>query len=269
MMTIVCAWPRAFTGQPSGWRFTRRAGALGAPGWRGDTRRPCPVASASHRPAGALQARTARLPERRPRANPRRSPCRARRARIGAAALSRARRRVPPTTAPGTIPPVLARRPSSAFTRSWPAPVCHTGSRSYRASAASRSRPRTSAPVRCSRVSSPRCGKWGAIGSRSRCTVYLPAYPTFYGRAAEVLPAVEHAIESAWGLWTPVVLHWGWEAGAGWRELERLAGVIAHRAVAWDEFLVAVGRSRASLSSTSPIASTDRRVKPSERPNSD
>ena len=41
--------------------------------------------------------------------------------------------------------------------------------------------------------------------------VYLPSYAPVYGRAADVLPAVERAIEQAAGLWVPVVLHWGWE----------------------------------------------------------
>jgi hypothetical protein len=74
--------------------------------------------------------------------------------------------------------------------------------------------------------------------------VYLPAYAPFYGRAQEVLPAAGRIAESVPGLWVPVVLHWGWEAEAGWRELERLANMIAPYAVAWDEFLTAVARSR-------------------------
>jgi hypothetical protein len=75
-------------------------------------------------------------------------------------------------------------------------------------------------------------------------TVYLPSYAPFYGHAAEVLPAAEHAIELACGLWIPVVLHWGWEADAGWGELERLASVLSPHAAAWRDFLGAVGRSR-------------------------
>ncbi|MGH2902564.1 MAG: DUF2334 domain-containing protein [Solirubrobacteraceae bacterium] len=74
--------------------------------------------------------------------------------------------------------------------------------------------------------------------------VYLPSYAPFYGRAAEVLPAVERAIDRAVGLWVPVVLHWGWEAQADWRDLERLAGVIAPYAVAWEELLAAITRSQ-------------------------
>ena len=74
--------------------------------------------------------------------------------------------------------------------------------------------------------------------------VYLPSYAPFYGRAAEVLPAVESAIEAAWDLWIPVVLHWGWEADAGWGELERLVKALGPYAAAWDGFLAAVGRSR-------------------------
>jgi hypothetical protein len=74
-------------------------------------------------------------------------------------------------------------------------------------------------------------------------TVYLPSYAPFYGRAAELLPAVEHAIEARWGLWIPVVLHWGWEADAGWDELQRLVEALAPYATAWEEFMVAVGHS--------------------------
>jgi hypothetical protein len=77
--------------------------------------------------------------------------------------------------------------------------------------------------------------------------VYLPSYAPFYGRAAEVLQALPRAIERAQGLWLPVVLHWGWEADAGWRELERLAAGIAPYAAPWDDLLAAVGRSRAPV----------------------
>jgi hypothetical protein len=75
-------------------------------------------------------------------------------------------------------------------------------------------------------------------------TVYLPSYAPFYGHAAEVLPAAERAIEAACGLWIPIVLHWGWEADAGWGELERLVNVLSSHAAAWEDFLAAVGRSR-------------------------
>jgi len=74
--------------------------------------------------------------------------------------------------------------------------------------------------------------------------VYLPSYFPLYGRAREVLPAAERAIARAGGLWTPIVLHWGWEADAGWRDLERLAAVIAPHAVDWAQFLTAVQRTR-------------------------
>ncbi len=75
-------------------------------------------------------------------------------------------------------------------------------------------------------------------------TVYLPSYPPFYGRAAEVLRALPRAIERARGLWLPVVLHWGWEADAGWSELELLADRIAPYAAPWEDFLAAIERSR-------------------------
>ncbi|HZV74154.1 MAG TPA: DUF2334 domain-containing protein [Conexibacter sp.] len=74
--------------------------------------------------------------------------------------------------------------------------------------------------------------------------VYLPAYTPFYDRAREVLPAAERAIERQTGLWTPIVLHWGWEADAGWRELEALCARIAPFAAEWTAFRAAVERSR-------------------------
>lgn len=74
--------------------------------------------------------------------------------------------------------------------------------------------------------------------------VYLPAYAPFYGHAREVLPAAQRAIDRRTGLWTPLVLHWGWEADAGWGDLERLCAAIAPHAVPWDDFLTAVERSR-------------------------
>jgi hypothetical protein len=74
--------------------------------------------------------------------------------------------------------------------------------------------------------------------------VYLPAYAPFYGHARELLPAAERAIEQQTGLWTPLVLHWGWEADAGWRELEALCERIAPCAADWTSFRAAVERSR-------------------------
>jgi hypothetical protein len=74
--------------------------------------------------------------------------------------------------------------------------------------------------------------------------VYLPSYAPLYGRAAEVLPAVERAIEASTGLWEPVVLHWGWEMREGWGQLERLAERIAPHAAEWEELHGAIQRAR-------------------------
>jgi peptidoglycan/xylan/chitin deacetylase (PgdA/CDA1 family) len=74
--------------------------------------------------------------------------------------------------------------------------------------------------------------------------VYLPSYAPFYGRARDVLPAAARAIERQTGLWTPIVLHWGWEADAGWSDLERLCEAIAPHAARWQDFEAAVERSR-------------------------
>lgn len=75
--------------------------------------------------------------------------------------------------------------------------------------------------------------------------VYLPSYAPFYGRASTMLQAAQRLIDQAAGLWVPIVLHWGWEAEAGWSHLERLANRIAPYAVHWDELHAAVARSRA------------------------
>lgn len=73
--------------------------------------------------------------------------------------------------------------------------------------------------------------------------VFLPSYAPFYGHAREVLPAAERAIEHQTGLWTPIVLHWGWESDAGWRDLEALCERIAPFAASWADFRAAVERS--------------------------
>jgi peptidoglycan/xylan/chitin deacetylase (PgdA/CDA1 family) len=75
--------------------------------------------------------------------------------------------------------------------------------------------------------------------------VYLPSYAPFYGHAAGVLAAAQRAIDAATGLWVPIVLHWGWEADAGWSDLERLAERLAPYAARWDDFRLAIDRSRA------------------------
>lgn len=75
-------------------------------------------------------------------------------------------------------------------------------------------------------------------------TVYMPSYAPFYGRAVDVLPAAERAIGRSIGLWIPIVLHWGWEARDGWRDLERLVGSIARHCASWEQFLDAVAHSR-------------------------
>ncbi len=74
--------------------------------------------------------------------------------------------------------------------------------------------------------------------------VYLPVYPPLYATAAEVLPVLERHLEAGTGLWTPVVLHWGWEAHDGWTALERLVERLAPFAARWEDFLDAVEKSR-------------------------
>jgi hypothetical protein len=76
-------------------------------------------------------------------------------------------------------------------------------------------------------------------------TVYLPSYMPFYGRAGQLLDPVARAIDLAQGAWVALVLHWGWEAEAGWRDLERLAALLAPCAAPWGELDAAIERSRA------------------------
>jgi Uncharacterized protein conserved in bacteria (DUF2334) len=75
-------------------------------------------------------------------------------------------------------------------------------------------------------------------------TVYLPSYAPVYGRAAQVLGAVEHLVERGAGLWVPVVLHWGWEAETDFSDLEFLVDRISPHAARWEDFHAAIVRSR-------------------------
>jgi len=86
-------------------------------------------------------------------------------------------------------------------------------------------------------------------------TVYLPSYAPVYGRAPGVLAGVQRMIERAVGLWVPVVLHWGWEAEAGFADIERLAERIAPYASRWEDFRAAIERSRSH--STSVVTGAD------------
>jgi predicted deacetylase len=74
--------------------------------------------------------------------------------------------------------------------------------------------------------------------------VWLPSYAPLYGRASEVLPAVRRLASLGAAVWVPVVLHWGWEADAGWEALSRLAREVAAWTAPWATFLAAVDASR-------------------------
>ena len=82
--------------------------------------------------------------------------------------------------------------------------------------------------------------------------VFLPSYPPLYGRAAEVLPAVQRLVAHRATLWVPVVLHWGWELEAGWSELERLATELARYAVDWSSFLTTTRESATAADMVDP-----------------
>lgn len=74
--------------------------------------------------------------------------------------------------------------------------------------------------------------------------IYMPAYPPLYGTAEAVEAGVERMLAARAAVWAPVVLHWEWEAEAGWAALERLVELVAPYARPWDEFLTAAEASR-------------------------
>jgi hypothetical protein len=66
--------------------------------------------------------------------------------------------------------------------------------------------------------------------------IYLPAYPPLYGRAAEIRPLAESMIQRGAGVWTPIVLHWGWELEDGFSALGELAKTIGDHSASWAAF---------------------------------
>jgi peptidoglycan/xylan/chitin deacetylase (PgdA/CDA1 family) len=75
--------------------------------------------------------------------------------------------------------------------------------------------------------------------------VYLPSYAPLYGTAATVEPVARRLIDAEAGLWAPIVLHWGWEAGDGYARLRSLLRTIGPHTAHWEEFLSAVAASAA------------------------
>lgn len=80
--------------------------------------------------------------------------------------------------------------------------------------------------------------------------LYLPSYAPLYARARDVLPAVRELVAQGAGGWAPITLHWGWEADAGWSELEELARELSGLAVSWEELLAPVRRERGAAATT-------------------
>jgi hypothetical protein len=76
--------------------------------------------------------------------------------------------------------------------------------------------------------------------------VYLPSYAPLYGRAAAVLLEIERMIEAEESIWAPITLHWGWELDDDFADLKRLCDRLAGLATDWQQFLDAVGDSRAA-----------------------
>jgi hypothetical protein len=74
--------------------------------------------------------------------------------------------------------------------------------------------------------------------------VYLPAYPPFYGRTAEITQAVERLWEREVAVWIPAVIHWGWELEDNFEALGRLVKRIGQLVRPWTDFHDALARSR-------------------------
>ena len=76
--------------------------------------------------------------------------------------------------------------------------------------------------------------------------IFLPAYAPLYGRAAEILPAVESLLERDAALWVPIVLHWSWEQEEEYASLRRLVELIGPLSRSWQE-LIDAGHDAAAL----------------------
>lgn len=70
--------------------------------------------------------------------------------------------------------------------------------------------------------------------------VYLPSYPGLYGPSPRVAVSAARLIAADAALWSPIVLHWGWERRDDWVGLRELLAQIAPYAAPWSEFLAAV-----------------------------
>jgi hypothetical protein len=77
-----------------------------------------------------------------------------------------------------------------------------------------------------------------------RGSIYLPCYAPLYGRAKEVLPALERVLELAPGTWVPIALHSMWEVEDDFRALARLAARMAECAADWGDLFAAVDAGR-------------------------
>jgi hypothetical protein len=63
--------------------------------------------------------------------------------------------------------------------------------------------------------------------------VYFPSYPPFYGRAHELLVALDQVPSGP----TCLTLHWEWERRRGYNELDRLCTALENRVRSWDELI--------------------------------
>jgi peptidoglycan/xylan/chitin deacetylase (PgdA/CDA1 family) len=65
-------------------------------------------------------------------------------------------------------------------------------------------------------------------------STYLPSYPPYYGRAHEILKAIEQQLPADLQCLT---LHWEWERRRGYGELESFCAALRNRVRNWDTLL--------------------------------
>ena len=76
----------------------------------------------------------------------------------------------------------------------------------------------------------PLLGRRG-IEPLSNGSTYLPSYPPYYGRAHEILQAIERQPSAQLQCLT---LHWEWERRRGYAELESFCAALRNRVHGWD-----------------------------------
>lgn len=74
--------------------------------------------------------------------------------------------------------------------------------------------------------------------------VYFPSYSPLYGKAQDVVGAIDRLAALEVPVWGQVTLHWGWERNDSFASLERSVERLATFAQPWGSFLAEVAQSR-------------------------